>query len=137
MRWSWGEESAPPEPQGMVGTGQTARRLLSVLERSQAAPDWMITAHADALVLTGAAASLPWEDGAIYIAPRVQAGSLWLPTTQRPGIPLDLLARALQRQHSRTPLLLLPQPAQALPLDRLLPVSAAVLSQISQRWGDA
>lgn len=121
----------------MVGTGQTARHLLSVLERSQAPPDWMITAHADALVLTGASATLPWVDGAIYIAPRTEAGSLWLPTTQRPGVPLDLLARTLQRQHSRTPLLLLPQPAQAMPLDRLLPVSAAVLNQISKRWGDA
>jgi len=138
MSWSWVDESDPPAPQGVVGTGDVARRLLAAVEQLVGAHEHLsATAHEDLLVLTGAPERLPWVDGVQYIAPRTDAAGLWLPTTQRPTVALDLLERAIQRRHPLSPLLLLREPAQLVPLTRLLPVNAALMRQIRERWHGA
>lgn len=136
MSWSWVDESEPPVPQGVVGTGDVARHLLAAVE-SGPHEGLSATAHQDILVLTGTPERLPWVDGVQYIAPRADAASLWLPTAQRPAVALDLLEHAIQRRHPLAPLLLLRAPAQLVPLTRLLPVSAALILQIRERWRGA
>ena len=137
MNWGWRDEPEPPVAQGVIGVGVVARRLFAAIEaRPQSA--WrslMAAANDDLLILTGPTEDLPWVDGAQYIAPRTEVPALWLPTAQRPTPPLDLLDRAIRRQHQQSPLLLLPTPAQLVPLTRLLPVDASLLRQFRQRWG--
>ena len=136
MSWGWQDEHDPPPPQGMAGVGPVARALLEALARTLGAdgPKLQATAHDDALLVTGDAAALPWVDGALYLAPRPEAPALWLPTTQRPDVPLDLLERALARRYRVQPLALLPMPAQLVPLARLRPFDAWLVEQIGKRW---
>jgi hypothetical protein len=137
MNWGWQDEPEPPIAQGVIGVGAVSRTLFAAIEaRPQAARQaLMAAANDDLLILTGPLEDLPWVDGAQYIAPRAEMPALWLPTAQRPTAPLDLLERAIRRQHSQSPLLLLPNPAQLLPLTRLLPVEADLLRQVLHRWG--
>lgn len=120
-------------PLGVAAVGAAAHRLLAAFD---AAPreGLQATANASVLVLTGPAEKLPWANGVLYIAPRPEAPTLWLPTTRRPRIALDLLERALTRRHQRPPLLMLPEPAQLVPLSRLLPLSPDLAARIRARW---
>lgn len=135
---AWHHDPEPPLPQGVVGVGACSRRLLDVVEGIAPADraGLLATANADVLILTGAATRLPWCDGVEYIAPRAEAPALWLPTNQRPVIALDLLERALRRQHPQQPLLMLRAPPQLLPLTRLAPLTAELLQAFRQRWQD-
>nr|WP_302664113.1 hypothetical protein [Lysobacter enzymogenes] len=72
---------------------------------------------------------------ALHRPARARAG-LWLPTTQRPQLPLDLLQRALARRHPQSPLLMLREPARLVPLHRALPASDELIAQIRARWQD-
>lgn len=137
MHWIWRSETDVPPAMGVVGCGDIARALFAKAEAiaaAQATPQWQVSAHQDLLVLTGKIETLPWVDGARYIAPRAEAPTLWLPTLERPEIALDLLAAAIARRHPQRPMLLWPQPAQLVPLHRLLPADAAVLARIAARW---
>lgn len=137
MAWRWRSETEVPAAMGVVGYGEVARALHAKAQAATTgggAPPWQITAHQDLLVLTGQADSLPWVDGARYIAPRPEAPTLWLPTLERPDIALDLLAAAVASWHPQRPMLLWPQPAQLVPLHRLLPADAAVLARIAAHW---
>lgn len=139
MKWEWGPELEPPPPQGAAGVGRAAARaLLAAVEAldAQRRGALMLTANADVLVVTGRADALPWSQGVLYIAPREPAPALWLPTTQRPQLPLDLLQRALERRHRPSPLLMLREPAQLVPLHRALPASDELIAQIRARWQD-
>ena len=137
MNVLWHHEPEPPLPKGVIGMGPVSRRLFAAI---QGRPETyrhslMATANDDLLILTGATQDLPWVDGAQYIAPRTEVPALWLPTAQRPKLPLDLLDRAIRREHRQSPLLLLPTPGRLVPLTRLLPVTDDLMRQIHERWG--
>ena len=123
-----------------VAWGDAAGRLHALLVRESArdpaaAPGrWSASASRDVLVVLGEPAALPWVDGVAYAAPCADAPALWLPTLWEPDLPGDLVARALHRLHGRQPLLLWRQPAAVVPLDRLLPVTAALLARIEEHW---
>ncbi|MEH6421420.1 bpX5 domain-containing protein [Pseudomonas sp. CGJS7] len=139
MKWNWRAQDQPPPPQAAVGIGASAARaLLRAVERldEDVRDTLMLTANADVAVIAGAAAQLPWFEGVAYAAPCEQAPGLWLLTTERPDVPLDLLQRAIARLHPQTPLLLLREPAQIVPLHRALPASAALIAQIRAHWQD-
>lgn len=120
MSWQWRPTAAALPPRAVVACGAVTARMQARLaalpsaerERLQlvAAPGW--------LVVLGATDDLPWVDGVGYAAPSPQAPALWLPTHAEPALSHDLIARALHRMHDRQPLLLWPDPAGALPLDR-------------------
>lgn len=160
LSWQWREDTDPPIARGAIGFGAVARALFAVARAHAAAlpagkaPAWQATAHRDALILVerdlaerdlvqrdlvrrdgDPAPPLPWVDGAAYIAPRPEAPMLWLPTTRRPDVALDLLARAIAQRHPpERPVLLWPAPAQLIPLQRWLPADDDVLSRIAARW---
>lgn len=136
MNWTWCDEPQPPAPAALVATHALARTLLAKLQAlaTDARAPLAVTAHQDLLFVAGAAAMLPWCDGGAYAAPSADAPALWLPTTRRPDVAVDLLARRIEQQHGARPMLLWPDPAQLLPLDRLLPASDAVLTRIEALW---
>lgn len=97
----------------------------------------LATASRDVLVVTGAPADLPWVPGIAYATACVEARTLWRPTVLQPDVPADLLAHSLQRLHAREPVLLWPDPAAVVPLDRQLRVTPQLLERIARRWQSA
>ncbi len=139
LTWGWRACAAAPAPQAAVGWGDAARRLHARLSDPDAAlaGALQVTANRDVLVVIGAPPDLPWVAGVEYAAPHPDAPQLWMPTLEQPDIPCDLLARTLIRAHARQPLLVWPRPACVVPLDRALPLSAALLSRIDAYWRGA
>lgn len=138
--WRWRPRAEPLPAQAAVAWGGAARALHARLRQAGPEPQAGLSATAgrDLLVLVGTGSELPWVDGIAYAAPCEAAPGLWLPALFEPDLPADLIARALQRRHpGRQPLLLWPRPEAVLPLDRLLPLSAALLDRIAQQWGGA
>lgn len=136
LAWQWQAEEHSPQPQAAVAIGRAARLLLDRLREPlvTGAPALFVTANADALIVIGPTEALPWVSGIAYAATSPEAPLLWLPTLSRPDVPLDLLERSLLRRHGRKPLLLWPEPAMIMPLDRQLPVTADLLDQFASRW---
>lgn len=136
IRWRWRNETEPPEPTAVVGFGGAARRLHAALAAIPSAQRELLraTANQDVLVVTGASAKLPWANGVRYAAPRPEAPGVWLPTTERPDVALDLVERALRVRHPQLPLLLWREPPQIVPLNRLLPATDALLARIDAAW---
>ncbi|SDW66781.1 hypothetical protein SAMN05518669_10257 [Variovorax sp. YR634] len=140
LEWRWRPRAEPLPAQAAVAWGAAARglheRLLQLPQEQQVGLSAM--AARDLLVVTGEADALPWVDGIAYAGPTPEAPGLWLPTVEAPDLPLDLIARSLQREHpKRQPLLLWPRPAFVLPLDRLLPLSVELLARIDTHWSGA
>ena len=134
----WVDEAEPPTPQGVVGQAALAHQLLDcLLQRLTLAPQpaLRIAAGPGLLVLTGPVTQLPWLDGLQYIAPRAQAPALWLPCSRRPAPPLDLLERALLREHRQSPLLVL-ESGELLAMTQLQAVSANSLAAVGAYWHD-
>lgn len=134
--WQWRARTAAVEAMAAVAWGDAATRLHAQLTRDAAAAPgrWSATASRDVLVLQGQTSTLPWVDGVAYAAPCDCAPALWLPTLWEPDLPGDLVARALQRLHGRQPLLLWRHPLAVVPLDRLLPVTPALLARFAAHW---
>ena len=134
--WKWHADPSPPEPHGAVAWHEAARSLHARL--AQLPPSTqarlLATASRDVLVVTGAPADLPWVPGIAYAARCAEAPTLWRPTVLQPDVPADLLARSLQRLHPREPMLLWPDPAAVVPLDRQLRVTPQLLERIARRW---
>jgi len=134
--WTWRTDPSPPEPDGAVAWHQVARRLHARLAQLSSSTQARLLASAsrDVLVVTGASADLPWVPGIAYAIRCADAPTLWRPTVLQPDVPANLLARSLRRRHSREPLLLWPEPAAVVPLDRQLPVTPELLERIAKRW---
>ncbi len=136
LSWRWRQDPSPPEPRAAVAWHAASRSLHARLEQL---PEIVqkrlyVTASRDVLVVTGAAEDLPWSPGVSYAANSAEAPTFWRPTLLRPDISIDLLSRALQERHARQPLLLWPEPAAVVPLDRLLAVTPEVLARIAEQW---
>lgn len=134
--WAWRAVADARAPQAAIGYCRVARRLLERLGDlpSERREHLSVTAAVDWLVVLGPTEALPWTDGVRYAAPHPQAPALWLPTHAEPEVSIDLVWQALAQRHGRTPLLLWPEPAVALPLDRALPASDALLTEVSRAW---
>jgi MoxR-vWA-beta-propeller ternary system domain bpX5 len=136
VSWKWCADPSPPEPHGAVGWHQAARSLHARLAQlpSSVQARLLASANRDVLIVTGAPTDLPWVPGVAYATRCVEAPTLWRPTLLQPDVPADLLARSLQRLHAREPLLLWPEPAVVVPLDRQLRVTPELLQRIAERW---
>jgi len=133
ISWSWRAATDTIAPRAAVGHGLAASRLRARLAAmpAQRRAALTVTGTADWLVVLGPTDDLPWVDGVRYAAPCAGSPALWLPTHAQPCAPLDLLWRALEARHTRAPLLLWPDPAAVLPLDRQLPASDALLQTLA------
>ena len=133
LTWQWRPVADAVAPRAAVGHGVAAARLLARLAAMSpnARAALAATGTADWLVVLGPGDDLPWVEGVRYAAPCAASPALWLPTHLEPTAPADLLWRALESRHRRTPILLWPEPAVVLPLDRQLPVDDALLSTLA------
>ncbi|MGN6528472.1 MAG: hypothetical protein ACTHL8_18945 [Burkholderiaceae bacterium] len=138
-RWHWRAVDEARAPRAVVGFDLAAVRLRARVAAADAATcaQWAAVAAPGMLVVLGPSVSLPWAEGVRYAAPHPDEPALWLPTHVEPAVPVDLLWRALERIHGRAPLLLWPEPAKAIPLDRQLPVDEGLLKAIQLAWGKA
>ena len=136
LTWRWRPDPAPPPACAAVGWYEASRALHARLAQLPQPVQARLyaTAGTDVLIVSGALEDLPWVPGIAYAASCPEAPALWRPTLQQPEIPADLLERALRAQHRRQPLLLWPEPAAVVPLDRQLQVTAALLERIGERW---
>ncbi|MEK8029552.1 hypothetical protein AACH06_01855 [Ideonella sp. DXS29W] len=131
--WAWQRSEAPPAPLAVVAWHAAADGLLHrLMEMDDAAlAPLQATACGSALVVAAdRPEALPWSPGVAYAAPCDADPALWLPTLWVPDVPLDLLAHAMHQRHRRRPLLLWPDPAAVVPLDRMLPASGPMLARI-------
>lgn len=135
--WRWQARTEPLPAKAAVAWGRAARALhlrLQQIEPGQQS-GLSATASRDLLIVVGETGDLPWVDGTAYAGPCSEAPGLWLPTLAAPDLPTELIARSLQRRHpGRQPLLLWPRPEAIVPLDRLLPLSSALLARIEAQW---
>jgi hypothetical protein len=119
---------------GMVTTGAATQRLLALLKLAgeDALTRLSIVATRDLLVLLGANDDLPWVDGARYCAPDPLVQALWLPTTMKPALPVDLLRRSAIARVGERAVLLWNDPEQFLPLDQPRNLTPALLDAVIQ-----
>ena len=136
LQWQWRVDPAPPEARAAVAWHGAAQALHARLMQLPAAVQARLyaTASRDVLIVCGALADLPWVPGIAYAGSCREAPALWRPTLLQPTVPADLLERALEQLHRRRPLLLWPEPAAVVPLDRQLAVTPQLLERIAQRW---
>ncbi|BCM92506.1 hypothetical protein IAD21_04386 [Abditibacteriota bacterium] len=110
----WRPRAEPLEPVAVVATGSAARALA---KRLLELPDDELkrlrgVSWNEGLALEGESQNLPWADGASYLGHDARAPKLLLPCALEPDAPLDLWARAFERQLKRelvAPLAILPQ----------------------------
>lgn len=136
LTWAWRAVDEARAPQAAIGYRRVAHRLLDCLKGmpSERRERLSVTAAADWLVVQGPTEALPWTDGVRYAAPHLQAPALWLPTHAEPEVSIDLVSQSLEQRHGRTPLLIWPEPAVVLPLDRQLLASDDLLAAVSRAW---
>ena len=136
LEWHWRVDPAPPEARAAVAWHAASAALHARLEQlpEEVQARLYATASRDVLIVTGERVDLPWVPGIAYATSCPTAPALWRPTLLQPDVPADLLERALRRVHQRQPLLLWPEPAAVVPLDRQLRVTPALLERIAQRW---
>lgn len=134
MKDDWYTAQPALTPAAAVCLGCAAFRLLDWLKNlnDSEAEAYRLTGTRQVLVVVADEARLPWVEDVHYAAPSPAAPSLWIPTTRCPSQPVDLLARALERRTGRSPLLLWPDPAWIIPLDRLQPVNPILLDRFSR-----
>ena len=132
IAWSWRPVTDAAPPRAAVGHALAAARLLARLAALPPARRAALTATGtrDWLIVLGPADDLPWVEGVRYAAPCPACPSLWLPTHCAPTVAPDLLWKALEARHRRSPVLLWPEPAALLPLDRQLPVDDGLVAAL-------
>jgi hypothetical protein len=122
----------PLAPCAAAATGEAARALVARLRRRGDLRGLRGVAGADAVVVLGEAAGLPWVEGVQYLGRDPEAPGLLLPTTLAPELPPAVLFLALARLvgEAELPLAVLagrPGPLRLLPLGGALPLDPAAL----------
>jgi MoxR-vWA-beta-propeller ternary system domain bpX5 len=105
ITWGWERRLPPLDPAAVVGRGPVRDDLA---RRIAADPDptrLRVTASGEWMLALGRADDLPWVDGAAYLG---WDHGILLPTTRRPAVPMELLARSLRRSHPAELIALLP-----------------------------
>ncbi|MFP4598547.1 MAG: hypothetical protein ACLFVJ_09870 [Persicimonas sp.] len=106
FRPNWKPRSEPLEPEAAVASGagvqRLARRLLELWRVDRKRFESLSAlADEDLFVVVGRKAALPWVDGLVYFGRTQAASALYLPTNLAPGVPPDLLERAVRRHVGR------------------------------------
>lgn len=111
---SWRARETPLEPVAVIASGNVAlalaRRLLELSDEEL--KRFRGVSWEGGLAIEGDAVVLPWTDGVVYLGHDARAPRLLLPCALEPDAPLDLWARAFERQLAgdwAAPLMVLPQ----------------------------
>ena len=138
VRVAWITREPPLAPGVVVARGGVARRLARRLLRAsdEDLARWRGVSGDATLAVVGERETLPWTDGVTYLGRDPAAPSLWLPTTLRPDVPVELFERALLARASQVspPLAVLVHEdvTDFLSLAEARPIARAVLT----RWLD-
>ncbi|RKH70030.1 hypothetical protein [Corallococcus aberystwythensis] len=127
----WRPRVLPLEPVAVAGAGSVA---LALGHRASRADDaalaaWTGVAGPEVLVLLGAAASLPWVDGAVYLGRDPLAPALLLPCALEPDVAPSWLERALLAGQGDAPLAVLPASGVLVSVGSAQPVARASLTE--------
>ncbi|HZM80998.1 MAG TPA: hypothetical protein VFC19_35190 [Candidatus Limnocylindrales bacterium] len=110
IAWGWVRRLPPLDPAAVVGGAPMRGSVRDELARRIAAdPDptrLRVTASGEWMLVLGRAEDLPWVDGATYLG---WDHGILVPTTHRPAVPMELLARTLRRGHPAELIALLPE----------------------------
>ncbi|HLJ88454.1 MAG TPA: hypothetical protein VKZ53_16660 [Candidatus Angelobacter sp.] len=141
LELTWCPREIPLLPVAVAARGEASLRLANRL--LQFDNDHLSRlegiAGARLLAVMGVAESLPWVDGVQYLGVDSEAPTLLLPTTYRPSLPVELVARALQgrlRQAGSTAtgtIVVLPAPLLLVSMQKARPISRATLASWLER----
>lgn len=123
----WLPAEPPLQPCAVAAVGESALRLLAWLAVRENLGGLQGVAGADAVVVLGDAAALPWVDGVVYLGRHPQAPSVLWPTTQMPDLPVELVDRAFCARVAETdlPVAVLPDAGVLVPLAAARPLDIA------------
>jgi hypothetical protein len=121
----------PLAPAGLVAFRtaalELARKLLAMDDLSL--EQWTAVSTSDVLVLLGEGQTLPWVDGVRYLGRDPLAPHLLVPTNRTPGVPVDILERALiQRSPMLSPFAVIPELGKVISLSSAKELSRQVLA---------
>jgi hypothetical protein len=105
ITWEWVRRYPPLDPAAVAGRGAVRQELARRVAGDPDPARLRATASGDWLLLLGETADLPWVAGASYLG---WDHGLLLPTTHRPSVPMELLARTVRRRHRAELIALLP-----------------------------
>lgn len=138
VKVAWIAREPPLIPGVVVARDGVARKLARRLLRAsdEDLARWRAVSGEALLAVMGERETLPWVDGVTYLGRDPAAPSLWLPTTLRPDVPVELFERALlaRTSHTSPPLALLVREdgVDLLSLAEARPLARAALT----RWLD-
>lgn len=116
----WIAREPPLEPGAVFASGAAARDVLRSLARrpADALAELRGISSADVLLLLGPSRALPWAEGVEYLGVEPRTRGLWLPTQQRPDVPVDLFERAVRARVGCPdgPIAVLPERGRVLPI---------------------
>lgn len=134
--WFWQPADRSIRPAAAIGWDDIAEALLEYLlvldERFYS--QLQVTLSDRALIVFGQAEILPWIDGIHYASPCDKFPTLWLPTHSKPSVSIELVSRALGYHYGSAPLLLWPEPAAVIPLDRRFSINRNLLETMPRNW---
>jgi hypothetical protein len=105
IAWEWERRYPPLDPVAVIGRGPVREELARRVAGDPDPARLRAAASGDWLLLLGETAHLPWVAGARYLG---WDHGLLLPTTHRPSVPMELLARTIRQRHRAELLVLLP-----------------------------
>jgi hypothetical protein len=96
IAWEWVRRYPPLDPSAVVGRGAVRDELASRVAGDRDPTRLRATGSDEWLLLLGRTDDLPWVAGASYLG---WDHGILLPTTHRPAVPMELLARTLRRRY--------------------------------------
>jgi hypothetical protein len=105
IAWEWLRRIPPLDPAAVAGRGSVREALARRIAADPEPTRLRVTASDDWMLVLGRPEDLPWVDGAAYLG---WDHGILLPTTRRPSIPVELLARNLRRTQPTELVALLP-----------------------------
>lgn len=130
LQIKWQNRIEPLEPSALMVFGKSAielkRKLLSLDDEKLSSLQGVFAANM--IFLAGKSENLPWINGIIYFGKDSLAPAIFLPTTLRPDVPVDLFEKALLKKFfSKIPFAVYEN--KIIPVGKMLSVSRRILNE--------
>jgi hypothetical protein len=128
---TWVVREPPLAPVAVAATGAAASRLVAALLRRVSLGGLAGVAGEGVVVVIGE--ELPWAEGVVYLGRDPDAPGVLLPTRLRPGVPVDLFARAARAKvpEAAWPVAVLASPALLVPVGGARALGRAELERLA------